>query len=210
MNNAYKAVNIIKPHNLELALDSASLAYKNYPLFNYLVGKNDDAKSIRQILSASVKASRSNIICFSVGNEMQAVALFAKPNYKGASAMLFLLFGGMKLIFKHSLQITFRLLNYEKFAMNLRKRYSDGNCWYLYSLTVHPDYQHNSLAGNVIQPMLDFFDSTGQSCYLETNKECNVPMYKHFGFKLLEESFIPNTDIVHYAMRREPNKNRGG
>ena len=53
--------------------------------------------------------------------------------------------------------------------------------------------------------MLDFFDATGQSCYLETNKDCNIAMYEHFGFKLMEKGFIPNTNVAHYAMRREPN-----
>lgn len=203
MNASNKIVNIIKTRELETALKSAALAYENYPLFNYLLEKNSKADLIIQILSASVKAIKSESIGFSVGGKHQAVAIFIKPNYKGVPVFPFLLSGGAKLILKHSPQIIFRLLNYEKYAMKLKKRYSDQNCWYLYSLTVHPQYQHKGLASEVIRPILDFFDATGQSCYLETNKFCNVPMYEHLGFALLETGKIPGTSVAHYSMRRD-------
>lgn len=204
MNSTKRVVELIKLQELEAALKSAALAYENYPLFNYLVGQCNNVASIRQILSASVRASRSDIVGFSIGEKKQAVAFFIKPNYKGTHALPFLLSGGAELIFKHSPQIIFRLLNYERYAMMLKKQYSDENCWYLYSLTVHPRCQHKGLASAVIRPMLDFLDVTGQSCYLETNKSCNVSMYEHFGFVLLETGKIPGTSVVHYSMRRDP------
>ena len=89
--------------------------------------------------------------------------------------------------------------------MKTKEKYSDENCWYLYSLTVHPDHQHKGLASKVMRAVLDFFDATGQSCYLETNKHCNVLMYEHYGFQLMETGTIPGTNVAHYAMRREPN-----
>lgn len=198
-----KTVNLIKAGEMETALESATLAYENYPLFNYLVKNNSKAGSIKQILRASIRASKAESIGFSVGEKHYAMAIFMKPNYKGCPALPFLFLGGTELIFRNSPQIIFRLLNYENYAMKLKKRYSNENCWYLYSLTVHPKYQHKGLASAVIRPMLDFFDATGQSCYLETNKHCNVLMYEHFGFALLEAGKIPGTSVVHYSMRRE-------
>ena len=204
MNDSNKIVNIIKVGEFETAFKSAASAYENYPLFNYFLEENSKADLIKQILSASVKAIKSESIGLSVGGKHHAVAIFIKPNYKGVPVFPFLLSGGAELIFKHSPQIIFRLLNYERYAMMLKKQYSDENCWYLYSLTVHPRYQHKGLASAVIRPMLDFLDATGQSCYLETNKSCNVSMYEHFGFVLLETGKIPRTSVVHYSMRREP------
>jgi hypothetical protein len=29
-------------------------------------------------------------------------------------------------------------------------------------------------------------------------------MYEHFGFKVEEKDFIPNTDVMHYAMTKTP------
>lgn len=198
-------INIIKNKHINVVMDSVSLAYENYPMFNYLVGVKSKAVSIKQILISSITASKVDYIGLALGENNEAVAIFIKPNYKGAPALPFLFKGGLKLIFKYSFGIVFRLLNYENYAMKMKAKYSDDDCWYLYSLTVHPHYQHKGLASKVMQPMLDFFDATGQSCYLETNKDCNVAMYEHFGFKLMETGVIPGTNVVHYAMRREPN-----
>lgn len=199
------SVTLIDFKNISKVLDSVALAYEDYPMFNYLVKGNSKSTSIKRIIQSSIMANNVDYIGLSFGENNEAVALFIKPNYKGAPALPFLFKGGFKLIFKHSLSIVYRLMNYEKFAMKIKDKYTNHNCWYLYSLTVHPKYQHTGLATKVMQPMLDFFDATGQSCYLETNKDCNIAMYEHFGFKLMEKGFIPNTDVVHYAMRREPN-----
>ena len=198
-------VKLIQPKEISTVLDSVALSYEDYPMFNYLVKGNSKVTSIKQIVQSSIMASKVDYIGLTFGENNEAVAIFIKPNYKGAPALPFLFKGGLKLIFKHSLSIVLRLLNYENHAMKVKAKYSDDNCWYLYSLTVHPDYQHTGLASKVMQPMLDFFDATGQSCYLETNKDCNIAMYEHFGFKLMEKGFIPNTNVAHYAMRREPN-----
>ena len=200
-----RIASLFKNKDVDRVLDSVALAYENYPMFNYIVSGKSKAGSIKQIIKSSILASKVDYIGLTFGENNEAVAIFIKPNYKGAPALPFLFRGGLKLIFKHSLGIVFRLLNYENYAMKVKKKYSDDNCWYLYSLTVHPDYQHTGLASKVMQPMLDFFDATGQSCYLETNKDCNIAMYEHFGFKLMEKGFIPNTNVAHYAMRREPN-----
>ena len=201
----YPSVRLIDAQNIDNVLDSVALAYENYPMFNYIVNGKSQAESIKQIIKSSIVASKVEYIGLTFGENNEAVAIFIKPNYKGAPAVPFLFKGGFKLIFKHSPSIVFRLLNYENHAMKVKAKYSDDNCWYLYSLTVHPDYQHTGLASKVMQPMLNFFDATGQSCYLETNKDCNIAMYEHFGFKLMEKGFIPNTNVAHYAMRREPN-----
>jgi len=202
--NDIKNVRLINSKDICKTLDSVALAYEDYPMFNYLVGSHSRAASIKRIILSSMVASKVDYIGLSYGENYEAVAIFIKPNYKGAPALPFLFKGGFKLILMHSLSIVFRLLNYESHAMKIKEKYSDDNCWYLYSLTVHPDYQHTGLATKVMQPMLDFFDATGQSCYLETNKESNIAMYEHYGFKLMEADSIPGTNVMHYAMRRAP------
>ena len=52
--------------------------------------------------------------------------------------------------------------------------------------------------------MIEFCNSQNALCYLETNKDTNVPIYEHFGFKLAEKDFIPKTDVMHYAMTKTP------
>ena len=195
---------LINPKEISEALDSVALAYKDYPMFNYVFGNNGNIEPIKQIYKSSVTTSDFICLGVKVDGDYQAVAIFAKPNYKGVPTLQFLMNGGIKLLLKHSFGMAIRLLNYENNAMKVKSKYSNSNCWYLYSLTVHPDHQHKGLGSKVMQPMLDFFDATGQSCYLETNKDDNIAMYEHFGFELMEKGYIPKTNVVHYAMRREP------
>ena len=89
-------VTLIKNENIENVLDSVALAYEDYPMFNYLVGGNSKAAPIKQIILSSLKASKVDFIGLSLGENNEAVAIFIKPNYKGAPALPFLLRGGNK------------------------------------------------------------------------------------------------------------------
>jgi hypothetical protein len=40
-------------------------------------------------------------------------------------------------------------------------------------------------------------------CYLETLDEQNVSLYKHFGFKIVDKSNVPETSLTNWAMLRE-------
>ena len=53
-----------------------------------------------------------------------------------------------------------------------------------------------------------FLSKQNSVCYLETNKDTNVPIYEHFGFKLMEKGFIPETDVMHFAMVKQPENNQ--
>ena len=54
-----------------------------------------------------------------------------------------------------------------------------------------------------MKPMLNFCDNEKMVAYLETNKESNVSLYKHYGFDLKKQEVIPKSPVTHYAMVRE-------
>ena len=88
--------------------------------------------------------------------------------------------------------------------MELKKKYTSNVDWYLYNLSVSKKAQGKGTAGKLLRPMLAFCDREKMVCYLETNKESNVSMYEHFGFCLKEKGLIPKSDVMHYAMTRQP------
>lgn len=51
--------------------------------------------------------------------------------------------------------------------------------------------------------MLDRIDKEGLPSYFETHDEKNVPLYEHFGFKVIEKANIPGLDVTNWAMLRE-------
>ena len=112
--------------------------------------------------------------------------------------------GGLKLIFHSGLGIIGRLLTYEKYAMSLKKEYTDNYDWYLYNLSIRKDAQGKGIASKLMRPMLRFCDEERMVTYLETNKETNVGLYRHYGFDLMKEELIPTSTVTHYSMVRYP------
>lgn len=74
----------------------------------------------------------------------------------------------------------------------------------LYNLSIKKDAQGRGLASKLLRPMLQFCDDEKMVAYLETNKESNVGLYRHYGFNLMNEECIPKTPVTHYAMVRHP------
>jgi len=75
--------------------------------------------------------------------------------------------------------------------------------WYLAFVAVDPAFQGRGFAGKLIKPMLARLSQEKLPCYLETQIEKNVLIYEHYGFKLIEKFFVPNTEMYFYAMLKE-------
>ncbi len=87
---------------------------------------------------------------------------------------------------------------------NLHKQLAPFNHWYLLLLGTDPQFQGQGYASRLIRPMLTRADRERLPCYLETNLEVNVSIYRHLGFRVLEESLIPDTTVKNWAMIRDP------
>ncbi len=72
---------------------------------------------------------------------------------------------------------------------------------YLSFLGVEPARQGQGLGGNLLQPKLQQLKTNGMPAYLETLKVRNVPFYERHGFRVLEHSVVPATDVPVWAMR---------
>ena len=79
--------------------------------------------------------------------------------------------------------------------------------WYLNVLAVDPPYQGKGYASKLMKEVFSKIDAEGLPYYLEADKEKNVSMYRHFGFKVVGEFSIPHTTDKMFAMLREPRNN---
>ncbi|MFC1912806.1 GNAT family N-acetyltransferase [Chloroflexota bacterium] len=87
----------------------------------------------------------------------------------------------------------------------LHDRYISSPHYYLEFIAVDPDFQGKGYASRLLRGMLPGLDSKRLPSYLETNNEKNIPLYQHFGYKLLEYTTIPKTNVRNYAMLRDSN-----
>ena len=195
---------IVQKKDLDRLAEVAAYAYRDYPLHNWLTkGKYDEVAS-RLIMQISLKTMTEDAIIYADSEEINGFAAWLPFGFTGSKTLPFLMNGGLKLIFHSGLGIIGRLLTYENYAMNLKKQFTDNYDWYLYNLSIKKDAQGKGIASKLMRPMLKFCDDERMVAYLETNKESNVGLYKHYGFDLMREELIPKTPVMHYAMVRRP------
>jgi len=90
-----------------------------------------------------------------------------------------------------------------KYIDKKRRELAPYNHWYLVLLGVDPKFQGRGYASRLIRGMLTRIDEEGLPCYLETDGERNVYMYRHFGFEVIDEFIIPETNVRQCAMLRQ-------
>ena len=195
---------IVKDSDLERLADVATDAYVDYPLHNWLTKGKYDRTASKLIMQITLKTMTKDAVIYADSEEMNGFAVWIPFGFTGSKTLPFLFSGGLKLILHSGLGIIGRLLTYETYAMNLKKEYTDNYDWYLYNLSIKKDAQGKGIASKLLRPMLEFCDDEKMVAYLETNKESNVSLYKHYGFELKKEELIPKSTVMHYAMVRFP------
>jgi ribosomal protein S18 acetylase RimI-like enzyme len=75
--------------------------------------------------------------------------------------------------------------------------------WYLSVLSISPESQRQGHGSALLQPGLEKADRDGVGCWLETQRESNLPFYRRFGFELVKEMEV-EPDVRLWAMWRPP------
>lgn len=186
--------------DFEKLSDIAMNAYKDYPLHNWFSNGKYDKYISKKIMLISLKSLYKTGIVYADKKDSSGFVICLPPGFTGNKILPFIYHGGIDLVFRYGLKIIFKLLSYENFAMQLKKKHTGNKDLYLYNLCVQKNAQGNKIASKLLDPILNFCDNNSLTCYLETNYKNNVSLYEHFGFTLKEDTFIPNTNVNHYAM----------
>jgi GNAT superfamily N-acetyltransferase len=92
---------------------------------------------------------------------------------------------------------------YTNYTVAVHQRRAPFPHMYLQLLGVDPAGQGKGYSARLLRPMFRRTDGEGLPCYLETQAEKNVAIYRHFGFNVVEEGVVPGSDVRSWAMLRE-------
>ena len=187
----------------ELA-EVAADAYQDYPLHNWFMGGKYDEIASKLLMQISLKTMTEDAVIYADSEEINGFAAWLPFGFTGNKSLPFLMNGGLSLFLHAGFGMVGRLQTYENYAMNLKKEFTDHYDWYLFNLSIKKDAQGKGIASKLMRPMLQFCDDERMVAYLETNKESNVGLYRHYGFDLMKEEQIPKSTVTHYAMVRKP------
>ena len=97
-----------------------------------------------------------------------------------------------------------RLQKASDFVEARHQRTAPAEHWFLDSVGVLPQYQGKGYGGKLIRAMLVRTDRESLPVYLDTMDEADVRRYEHFGFKVIDKSPVPKTNLINRSMLREP------
>ena len=147
---------IIEKNEIDRLAAVAADAYRDYPLHNWLTKGKYDAKASELIMKISLKTMTEDAVIYADSEEINGFAAWLPFGFEGNKTMPFIMNGGLKLIFHSGPSIIGRLLTYETYAMNLKKKFTDNYDWYLYNLSIKNDAQGKGISSKLMRPMLQF------------------------------------------------------
>jgi ribosomal protein S18 acetylase RimI-like enzyme len=149
---------------------------------------------------------------YTVSPAFEGVAVWLPSDAPEISLWTLLRGGGLGLLFKTRWEFLRNLRTFwgfwrkmkedDEFARRLRRRLAPFPHWYLSILGVAPEFQGKGCASRLLKPMLARLDAANLPCYVETTIEEYVPIYQHFGFKVIQEEVLPGSDSKMWVMLR--------
>ena len=191
---------IVQKSDFEELVKVTGEAYIDYPLHVHFFGGKNVREGLEQIMRVNLYSMYDEGIIYADSKDLNGFAIFLPPGFKGTNTLPFIWNGGFKIIFAQGIKSIKIMANFESFAMAFKKKYTNHQDWYCYNLCVKQSAQGKKISSKIMKPILNYFKLNNKLCYLETNIAANVPVYKHFGFKVMEKAMVPNSNVEHYAM----------
>ena len=141
---------------------------------------------------------------FTTSEEVEGIAIW-KPS-KTIDSTLWREFrsGGFKMLRIFGRTLINSMMKVNEFSSKRRMKYAVDPYMHLGPFAVDPEKQGQGFASKLIRPMLARLDENKMHSYLEAQSESNVSLYEHYGFEVLAEGVVPNTDISHWDLMRPP------
>jgi GNAT superfamily N-acetyltransferase len=191
--------------DFDVFANNLAVSFKGYPLFEYFANDKYNVSKMKKFWKVSLKTMSDKTFFLADSEEANSLAIFSPYEKGGVSVWKYIKSGGIGLISSMGIKTVKRMTSFEKFAMEIKNKYANPGCWYLYVFVTMPEFRSKGLGSKIMKPMLDYLDKHNQDCYLETLLPVNVKIYKKFGFELKEEVKVPNTNLTLYAMLRTAN-----
>lgn len=199
-NFNFQDLKIVQYSDLEKATQTLLLAFENDPCLRYLLNNMYPEREAKLIHNFVLQTGLEKGRVFATNESIDGVAVWLPPNSTKLSWFDFIKFGGLKIPLRYILKMN----SYDLHAKKVHHSAIKSPHWYLLSLSVQPALQGKSLGSKMLKPMLEYFDNTKQSCYLETHNQKNIPFYEKNGFKMMSITKLPKSDTNHYSMLRNP------
>jgi ribosomal protein S18 acetylase RimI-like enzyme len=141
---------------------------------------------------------------YATSDKMEGVAAWLPPGKAPFRGWQILRSVPLPILVRFGRQGAGRMQAYGRFVDSLHRSLLPYPHWYLQVIGVDPAYHGQGFSSRLIRPMLERIDRERMPCFLETNTEKNVTIYRRFGFEVISEDRLPGTEVTSFAMLRKP------
>jgi GNAT superfamily N-acetyltransferase len=179
-------------------------AFAEYELLRYYF---HDETQRRAVADAFVLIALS--VCLKYGEvygsseKMEGVAAWLPPGKAPFGVWQIMRSVPLSILFRFGRQGANRLRAYGRYIDNVHHKRVPYPHWYLQIIGVTPAYQGQGFSSRLLRPVLGRIDRECLPCFLETNTEQNVTIYRRFGFEVISADKIPGTEVMSFAMLRK-------
>ncbi len=200
-------VSLIRLDNSHIndAAETLANAFWNYPLNRYFYP--DDTEQKRMTVSGFRSVVKRSVLygeAYSTSDYMEGVVLWLPSKQLDMNIWQRFRSGDIAKEMKESRGAKKRVRTFYRYTRMLHGQLVPDEHMFLWVIGVAPEFQGNGLSSRLMKPMLSRLDEQNLPCFVETHAENNVPLYQHFGFKIVDESIIPGASLQHWALLREP------
>ena len=179
-------------------------AFNNYPLLKYYFPDESNRQKVsRYFLSSAVLSGIRYGEAYATSSNLEGVAVWMPSENYHVTFWRLLRAAPLSVLFGLGRYGGFRMKQVGAYIDAVHRRLAPYRHGFLQTIGVDPQFQGKGYAGKLLKPMLARMDTEGLPCYLETLDEQNVSLYEHFGFRVLDKSVIPRTELTNWAMLRE-------
>lgn len=195
---------VLSKDQIKSASKVISKAFYNDPLMVYLFPdpgsrKNKLSLMMELLLRVGIKYG----IVHLSSQKLEGVSIWLPSNNVKITTWMGLLNGGISYFFKVGRKTVKKQNSLYSYTFSTHKRLVPSQYWYLSIIAVNPSYQGKGISRMLLNSMFEQIDKQNLPCFLDTNNEKNIPIYKHFGFKILKEYEISDTNVINWAMVRD-------
>jgi GNAT superfamily N-acetyltransferase len=181
-----------------------SRAFFDDPLMLYLFPKPKDRKSkLRLMMELLIRIGMKCGVVHVSSLDLEGIAIWFPSNKAKITPLMGLLNGGFSYFFKLGIKTVRKQNRIYNFIYTKHKKLLPSYHWYLSIIAINPVYQGMGFSRILLSSMFSQIDKQNISYFLDTNNKENIPIYKRFGFRILEEYQIPDTNVINWAMIRD-------
>lgn len=199
---AFNGCYIMQQEDIGRFASTLADGFSQYGLFKYICHGKYSHSKMETFWAVSLTLLDNDAICIADSKDANSVLIYIGPQSREPGIMEYIKAGGIKMLLKLGIRSAVKLLKFDIKAQEVAKQYKNGNCGYLMAFATRLNKQGQHYGKPLMNALLQHLNTSGEGCYLETLKDGNVDLYRHFSFELMEQMPLGYGGLTLYAMSR--------